>query len=254
MKMTMKFAFYQVCLTSKYNRIAPGDDQLTDFKFHFGIVQIIVFLISSAARIVFNLFGVKKEVFSPNYIEILKRLWFPVFIIYKYIPELPREPIKFEMHVLSTTAGIEYGTATLRDFDANVLEYDFTKKWPETLHFGSEAWEPKFYMLGPLYYIAMKLESKNEKNQIRNQFCERFTIQRINDEKGRPGGEILLYSKCFFFNFCSVPTWICAVPQREKKVKTIFSSDLLKINETSKIPLWSLNCQDDYTECTKRKG
>ena len=105
------------------------------------------------------------------------------------------------MHVLSTTAGIEYGTATLRDFDANVLEYDFTKKWPETLHFGSEAWEPKFHMLGPLYYIAMKLESKNEKNQIRNQFCERFTIQRINDEKGRPGGEILLYSKRFFLIF-----------------------------------------------------
>ena len=133
--------------------------------------------------------------------KLLKRLWFPVFIIYKYIPELPREPIKFEMHVLSTTAGIEYGTAKLRDFDANVLDYDFTKKWPQTLHFGSEAWEPKFHMLGPLYYIAMKLESKNEKNQIRNQFCERFTIQRINDEKGRPGGEILFYSKCFFLIF-----------------------------------------------------
>ena len=65
--------------------------------------------------------------------------------------------------------------------------------------------------------------------------------------------EVKFYcARNFFLNFCSVPTWICAVPQREKKVKTIFSSDLLKINETSR--LWSLNCQNDYTECTKRKG
>ena len=51
--MTVKFAFYQVCLTSKYNRIAPGDDQLTDFKFHIGLHQLIIFLISMGARIVF---------------------------------------------------------------------------------------------------------------------------------------------------------------------------------------------------------
>ena len=62
--------------------------------------------------------------------KLLKRLWFSVFIIYKYIPELPREPVNFEMHVLSTSAGIEYGAAKLRDFDAKVLEYDFAKKWP----------------------------------------------------------------------------------------------------------------------------
>ena len=166
--MTLKFAFYQVCLTSKYNRISPGEDQLTEFKFYIGPGQIIVFLISCAVR-----------------------LWFPVFIIYKYIPELPREPMKFEMHVLSTSARIEYGTANLRDFSAKVLDYDYTKKWPETLYFESQAWEPKFHMLGPLYYIAMKLESKNEMNQIRNQFCERFNIQRINDKKGRPGGKFL---------------------------------------------------------------
>jgi len=81
MKMTMKFAFYQVCLTSKYNRIAPGEDQLTDFKFHFGPVQIIVFLISSAARIVFNLFGekIRKKLVSPNYIEITKKTLVPRF-------------------------------------------------------------------------------------------------------------------------------------------------------------------------------
>lgn len=52
--MTVKFAFYQVCLTSKYNRIAPGEDQLTDFKFYIGPFQLIAFLVSMGARIVLN--------------------------------------------------------------------------------------------------------------------------------------------------------------------------------------------------------
>ena len=97
------------------------------------------------------------------------------------------------MHVLSTTAGIEYETASLRDFGTEVLEYDYAKSWPETLYFGTQAWEPKFHMLGPLYYMAMMIESKNEMNQIRNQFCERFNIQRINDgtERQRDGGKII---------------------------------------------------------------
>jgi len=62
MKMTMKFAFYQVCLTSKYNRIAPGEDQLTEVKFYIGPFQIIVFLIATAVRIVFEYY-----VYDPNY-------------------------------------------------------------------------------------------------------------------------------------------------------------------------------------------
>ena len=107
--------------------------------------------------------------------------------------------MNFEMHVLSTSAGIEYGTAKLRDFDAKVLEYDYTKSWTETLYFGSQDWEPQFQMLGPLYYIAMKLESKNEMNQIRNQFCERFYIHRINDKKRRPAGKILFNQNNFNF-------------------------------------------------------
>ena len=58
--MTLKFAFYQVCLTSKYNRISPGEDQLTEFKFYIGPTQIIVFLISTAVRIVFSDFEGEK--------------------------------------------------------------------------------------------------------------------------------------------------------------------------------------------------
>ena len=167
--MTVKFAFYQVCLTSKYNRIAPGDDQLTDFKFHIGLQQLIVFLISMAAR-----------------------YWFPVFVIMKYIPDLPDEPLHFEMHALSTSAGLEYQLANSREFDAKVIEYDYTDTWPETLWNEPQAWEPKFYMLGPLYYMAMKLESKTEMNAIRKQYCERFNIQRINDANStisRPAGK-----------------------------------------------------------------
>ena len=56
----------------------------------------------------------------------------------------------------------------------------------------------------------------------------------------------------FFFILRSVPTWICAVPQREKKVKPIFSSDMLKIDET--ITLWDLDCEnlDEETGCPER--
>ena len=127
------------------------------------------------------------------------RLWFPVFIIYKYIPELPSEPINFELHALSTSAGIEYRIANLREMQAEVLEYDYTDSWPEVLHRSAEPWEPKFHMLGPLYYMATKLESKNEMNQIRNQFCERFYIHRINDKKRRPAGKILFNQNNFNF-------------------------------------------------------
>ena len=59
--------------------------------------------------------------------------------------------------------------------------------------------------------------------------------------------------KIFKFHFFYlVPTWICAVPQREKKVKTIFASDMLKINETS--TLWSLDCSNVDSTCSPRKG
>ena len=109
------------------------------------------------------------------------RYWFPVFIIMKYIPDLPKEPLHFEMHALSTSAGLEYQLANSREFDAKVIEYDYTDTWPETLWTKAQAWEPKFYMLGPLYYMAMKLESRNEMNAVRKQYCERFNIQRITD-------------------------------------------------------------------------
>ena len=54
------------------------------------------------------------------------RYWFPVFIIMKYIPDLPKEPLHFEMHALSTSAGLEYQLANSREFDAKVIEYDYT--------------------------------------------------------------------------------------------------------------------------------
>ena len=66
--------------------------------------------------------------------------------------------------------------------------------------------------------------------------------------------EVKLYFYDFFFILYSVPTWICAVPRREKKVTPIFSSEMLKIDESMEDPLWGLDCEnlDEETGCSKR--
>ena len=63
--------------------------------------------------------------------------------------------------------------------------------------------------------------------------------------------EVKLYFYDFFFILYSVPTWICAIPQREKKVTPIFSSGMLKIDETD--TLWDLGCQNSTNyDCSER--
>ena len=48
--------------------------------------------------------------------------------------------------------------------------------------------------------------------------------------------------------YFSVPTWICVVPQREKKVRRIHDIDILQVDETNNV--WNLSCSDDM-ECSE---